>query len=964
MAIESSKEKRALDRILVALSPKNVAKGSAQVLLYGTAAATIYAVAGGNMAAVAAASPLIGQLVEKIGGDALAGLIDRVAQDEEEKLTAADIQQMVEAVFAQVQPIDYLTEQEFYRATRILEERDADRHRELLTKIEQIGTMLTPPYEAALKIYLETVVRQTSRLPLGPLDPSGRESSQLSLHQVFISLNTRASTNIFLPKSRKEERWECHAMIGHIYHAPKLSLLGDPGSGKSTLLRYVAFLLAQVRLAPEGEWQDGLSWTESGKYRTLGDPITGNYETKTRTRQMFWRPPLPIPILLNLRDLATVEFDPHSSTAIWKFVTKKLEKEDLGQTIPALRAEGQRGGLIFLLDGVDEVPVQQRSQVWQAIQSHDNGVYGGNRWVTTCRILSFNTKEAARVPVQTIEPFDAKQIDDFIGRWYGSLHTLGELTQEKAQTMTRQLQAAARREGLYPLAQNPMLLTIMTLVQTYYGTLPDERAKLYQQCVETLLLRWQRHKEAEQIEELPSVLAQLGTTQENLERLLWEIGWQAHNQQAARDEAADIPESEVVQIARKYLDGSYAKAEQFVEYTERRAHLLIGRGGQDERMFTFPHRTFQEYLAACHLASLRRFGRQAAKLAAESDSWREVLNLAAGTLIFNQKNREKAVDGIDIVCPNMLPDGNDAISWQQVWLAGEMAAVVGKNALQMDDVGQELLPRLQEMLAALLDGGRLTVQQRAAAGSALAVLGDPRPGVCSKELLMLPVITEPESFTLREKDETVTLAPFAIAKYPITNAQYRLFMADGGYSGEWRNCWSDEGWGWKEREGWAEPRYWHNGELNQANQPVAGVSWYEAEAFCNWLNQVINDGYRLPTEAEWELAAGHTDDRNCPWGAEWQMDLANTYEARLRQTCAVGMFPAGKAVCGATDMAGNVWEWMNSWYDEKKVRRVLRGGSWRNLQDDAQVGIRDRINPHSRSRSLGFRVVSPIGSGY
>ncbi len=473
-----------------------------------------------------------------------------------------------------------------------------------------------------------------------------------------------------------------------------------------------------------------------------------------------------------------------------------------------------------------------------------------------------------------------------------------------------------------------MLLTIMALVQTYYCTLPDERAKLYQQCVETLLLRWQRHKEAEQAEELPSVLAQLGTTQENLERLLWEIGWQAHSQQAARDEAADIPESEVMRIARNFLGGSYAKAEQFVEYTERRAHLLIGRGGQDERMFTFPHRTFQEYLAACRLASQRRFGREAAKLAAKSDSWREVLNLAAGTLVFNQKNREKAVDGINDVCPIKEPEAKDGAAWQRVWLAGEMAVVVGLNALQMDEVGQELLPRLQKLLAALLDQGRLTVQQRAEAGTALAALGDPRPGVCSKEPLMLPVITEPEQYTLREKDETITLQPFAIAKYPATNAQYRFFVEDGGYTEKWRSCWSNEGWRWKEEEKWMEPRYWQNPDYNQANQPVVGVSWYEAEAFCNWLSQTTSGSYRLPGEAEWERAAGSTDRRKYPWGDEWLADHANTDEAGLRRTSAVGMFPAGQAVCGADDVLGNVWEWVENLDSEFRTRRAVRGGSW------------------------------------
>lgn len=628
-------------------------------------------------------------------------------------------------------------------------------------------------HEAALKIYLETVARQTARLPLSPLDPSGRESTQIALHQVFISLNAGTTTIIAIQKVGKDEHWELRTAVGHIYSDQKTILLGDPGSGKSTLLRYLAHLLVNAALESEGKWAEYLSWNlikvkqENQLGAELGRRSKSGAEEnddQPEAKVEFWPAPWPVPVLLNLRDLAAAGFDPGSPTAVWDFFVGQLEKQDLSVAHAALQRKAQTGELIFLLDGVDEVPPEQRPQIWQAIKALDLGVYGGNRWVTTCRVLSFNQEEAAQAAIRTIEPFDEAQIDDFIDRWSASLHTLSELSQDKAAAMSQQLKAAAKREGLRPLAQNPMLLTIMALVQTYYGTLPDERARLYQQCVETLLLRWQRHKEVEQAEELPGVLAQLGTTQENLERLLWEIGWQAHSQQAERDAAADIPEGDVIKIARKYLDGSYAKAEQFVEYTERRAHLLIGRGGQAERMFAFPHRTFQEYLAACYLASQRRFGREAASLAAESDSWREVLNLAAGTLVFNQKNREKAVDGINDVCPEQLPVAEDSAAWRRVWLAGEMAAVVGLNALEMDVVGKELLPRLQSMLGALLDTGQLTIQQRAEAGTALAALGDLRSGVCRKEPLMLPVLTEPEPFTLREKDETVTLEPFAMAR--------------------------------------------------------------------------------------------------------------------------------------------------------------------------------------------------------
>ncbi len=162
----------------------------------------------------------------------------------------------------------------------------------------------------------------------------------------------------------------------------------------------------------------------------------------------------------------------------------------------------------------------------------------------------------------------------------------GELSLTIAGEKARQLHAATEREDLKELAENPMLLTIMALVQTYHGTLPNERAKLYQACVETLLFRWQLHKD-ETDADLPDVLTQIGVKQDDLERLMWQIGWTAHERAVLREEDADITESEVMAIAKDVL-GSYAKAEKFVKYTEERAHLLIGRGGVDEPVYGFP----------------------------------------------------------------------------------------------------------------------------------------------------------------------------------------------------------------------------------------------------------------------------------------------------------------------------------------------------------------------------------------
>ena len=89
--------------------------------------------------------------------------------------------------------------------------------------------------------------------------------------------------------------------------------------------------------------------------------------------------------------------------------------------------------------------------------------------------------------------------------------------------------------------------------------------------------------------------------------------------------------------------------------------------------------------------------------------------------------------------------------------------------------------------------------------------------------------------------------PFWLSKYPVTNSQYARFIQDGGYARQ--EFWSDEGWQWVTNERVAVPALWRNPEFNAPNQPVVGVSWWEAEAFCKWAGGV------LPGEQQWEAAA-------------------------------------------------------------------------------------------------------------
>ncbi len=231
---------------------------------------------------------------------------------------------------------------------------------------------------------------------------------------------------------------------------------------------------------------------------------------------------------------------------------------------------------------------------------------------------------------------------------------------------------------------------------------------------------------------------------------------------------------------------------------------------------------------------------------------------------------------------------------------------------------------------------------------------------------------------------SVYLSQYQIGKYEVTRGQYRKFMAAGGYST--RSYWSAAGWAWKGSR--KEPRYWaadqdwasEHGEDPQPftqtdSHPVVGVTYYEAEAFCNWA------GGHLPTEAQWEKAARWTGSypNVYPWGNVWDAEKCNNYGDHnsagggyLRwQTAPVGSYPSGASPYGLQDMAGNVWEWCRDWYSSSYYSvspstdpqgptsggyRVLRGGGWRGSDYGNRCADRSDDDPNSNWSSHGFRL--------
>jgi formylglycine-generating enzyme required for sulfatase activity len=150
-----------------------------------------------------------------------------------------------------------------------------------------------------------------------------------------------------------------------------------------------------------------------------------------------------------------------------------------------------------------------------------------------------------------------------------------------------------------------------------------------------------------------------------------------------------------------------------------------------------------------------------------------------------------------------------------------------------------------------------------------------------------------------------------------------------------------------------EPRDWED-QLECLNRPVVGVSWYEAAAYCAWA------GCRLPREAEWEFAARGNERREYPWGNEKPDETRANYDWKVGRATPVGLYPKGATPEGLQDMAGNVWEWVADWYDERKKERVLRGGSFNDYERSLRAASRLRFEPVFRVNSIGFRCVREL----
>jgi len=293
-------------------------------------------------------------------------------------------------------------------------------------------------------------------------------------------------------------------------------------------------------------------------------------------------------------------------------------------------------------------------------------------------------------------------------------------------------------------------------------------------------------------------------------------------------------------------------------------------------------------------------------------------------------------------------------------------------------VAERLQPRATAALLALCESRDAPLLERVTAGNILALRGDPR--IATLEPAMSTVGAANVCIGLDEADidkvmsahvglgldprwlrkecprHTVSLRPFRIARFPVTNQEYRDFLIDTRYP-ELPNSWSFRRF----------PR-------ERANHPVYGISAAGADAYALWLAHRTGRMFRLPTEAEWEYAASGPHGFEYPWGNTFDADCTNTAESGIFDTTPVGVFPRGYSPFGLADMAGNVEEYVADTYapypggckiDDHLAStlgeyRLARGGSFARFRDLARTRRRHGPNPQSPTYAMGLRLAESI----
>ncbi len=795
---------------------------------------------------------------------------------------------------------------------------------------------------------------------------------------------------------------DLRAVLAHAAD-PALVLLGAPGSGKSTLLRRFQLDHSIDRLRDSTEVVTFL--VQLNGYRA---PSSGMLTNPREWLSSRWRERYP--------------------------------------ALPPLDSFLKAGRVVLLLDGINEMPhisvadYHARVGLWRSFMQE--AALTGNRFVFTCRSLDYSASLSSaelRVPQIEVQPMNAEQMRDFL-RAYVPAHDA---------MIWKELDGSPQ----FGLFQTPYFLKLLCDQVEATRTIPKGRAALFTSFVRQVL---QREINGELFQ--PDTLLS-DRDHQKLSLRAWRTPFELPERGILIPKLSGLAfsmQSQVSQTDGAHLRIDFDAACDLLAH-DRDADLIkagVALSVLDEDLvqeeITFFHQLLQEFFAARILAERPDPALVHTEWEAEAvtphltDTFKKLADGDPLPLL-PQTGWEETT----LTAAPMSRDPNGfirALMPHNLALAGRSAAA-GEATIT-----PALISELQSALIARGRDMRADLRARIAAGHALGALGDPRfarstgaygdyllPPLASIPGGAYPIGSASDEHPDEQPAHTVDLVAFQIGVFPITNAEYRMFVAAGGYQEDrwwdsadalaWRR---GEGSSDAQKEDWRgtrarlqamsedeirdliaqnritseqadeyielrnasdekfeekldewypsgitarQPEFWDDSNFNLPAQPVVGVTWFEARAYCAWLTANVGKGvYRLPTEIEIEAAARGTAGRSFAYGDRFEVERANTFESHIRRTTPIGIFDNATPE-GVYDLSGNAFTWTLSIYDQESfsypyraddgresltapdVARVLRGGSALNFQKFARASARDYYPPSERLDSFGFRVV-------
>lgn len=793
--------------------------------------------------------------------------------------------------------------------------------------------------------------------------------------------------------------------------APAIVVVGDPGAGKTTLLARFEFDTAL----------DALD----------GDPR--------------------VPFFVPLASYGAGAVDPPDPAA-WLAEQWALQNPGL----PPLDHLLALGRMVLLLDGLNEMPHNDYGGYWARIQAWRRWLaalhthYPGCRAIFSCRLQDYaaplSTPELP-IPQVRVEPLDDGQVQRFLTAY--------------APSRAAALWSVIGSTPALDLLRSPFMLRLFIEQDE-----APERIARNPSAWFTALVRRALTRETSRGTRLfgphgvltPHDLRRLSQAQD------WRSPYELPRGGLLVDGLAELAYQ--MQSAAGTGDGAQVRlprAEAFAA-VERlgpqagdvvRAGLALGLLVEDldRDEIAFAHQLLQEYFAARHVA-------RAPDVRLASAEWRadaiepslEVTLAGLATPDPLPPPPPTPWDTTMLLAAPMVPDAD-----RFVRALADVNPTLAARAIAQPDV-RVAPPTRQSLAWRLVERSRdpaADLRARIAAGLVLGELGDPRFELRHGphgDYLMPPLIEVPGGDYPIGCDDgpfgdeeapahVVTLQPFAIGQFPVTNAEFQHFVRSGGYEDE---RWWDtpDARRWRSGEGTADgnrwnvrhrleqlraapeelddrlvsgtldrdaydlwvrrlamsssdlqrhlrelypggravaPRFFGERTLDAGTQPVVGVCWHEARAYCAWLTAQTGLAVRLPSEVEWEGSARGVTGSVYPGGDAFCAGFGNTVEAHVRSTSPAGVFVVGDSALGASDQCGNAFEWTHTAfghadglvlgdypYDVRDGREavdvasdfphVMRGGSWRYDARFARGATRLYTHTASRTDTCGFRL--------